>query len=198
MDFTVFKLKKNLCNIVKLLHKLNCYNQNYFNGEEKAKNWEFQETLVFSRFDSFTERLKIIQEFCNTANQFLKLEKGEIGGIRGKLLTECVRKVFNQFKELYATFGLKTYDCSNPQEKKFLKDLCKFNSQVWKMDRKLAAALTRAFDDCTSSDSIFKLFDIFGNLLQRGLIALEVSDKMPLLAIRLYSYCKIMSMNKCL
>ena len=157
----------------------------YFTNESRVKKWSFQEHLIFQKYDTFIDRLKIISEFFVTGNQFLKLEKVEIGGIRGKLLTECVRKVFNQFKELYATFGLKTYDCSNPQEKKFLKDLSKFNSQVWKMDRKLAAALTRAFDDCTSSDSIFKLFDIFGNLLQRGLIALEVSDKMPLLAIRL-------------
>lgn len=157
----------------------------YFSNSSRVKKWSFQEHLIFQKYDNFIERLKIISEFFNTANQFLKLEKVEIGGIRGKLLTECVRKVFNQFKDLYATFGLKTYDCSNPKEKKFLRDLNKFNSQVWKMDRKLAAVLTRAFDDSTSSDSIFKLFDIFGNLLQRGLIALEVSDKMPLLAVRL-------------
>ena len=157
----------------------------YFSNNSRVKKWSFQEHLIFQKYDNFIERLKIISEFFNTANQFLKLEKVEIGGIRGKLLTECVRKVFNQFKDLYATFGLKTYDCSNPKEKKFLRDLNKFNSQVWKMDRKLAAVLTRAFDDSTSSDSIFKLFDIFGNLLQRGLIALEVSDKMPLLAVRL-------------
>ena len=50
------------------------------------------------------------------------------------------------------------------------------------MDRKLAAALSRAFDDCTTSDAIFKLFDIFGNLLQRSLIAGQVSEKMPMLA----------------
>ena len=157
----------------------------YFSNVSQVKKWSFQEHLIFQKYDTFIERLKIISEFFKTGNQFLKLEKVEIGGIRGKLLTECVRKVFNQFKDLYATFGLKTYDCSNPKEKKFLKDLNKFNSQVWRMDRKLAAVLTRAFDDSTSSDSIFKLFDIFGNLLQRGLIALEVSDKMPLLAVRL-------------
>ena len=166
-----------------------CYRQykaklpSYFSNESRVKKWSFQEHLIFQKYDTFIDRLKFITEFFNTANQFLKLEKVEIGGIRGKLLTECVRKVFNQFKELYATFGLKTYDCTNPKEYEVLKDFKKFNSQIWKMDRKLAAVLIRAFDDCTSSDSIFKLFDIFGNLLQRGLIALEVSEKMPLLAI---------------
>ena len=148
------------------------------------KAWKFQEQLIFKNFDIFIDRLKIIAEFFTTSSQFLKLEKVEIGGIRGKLLTEGVRKIFHQFKDVYATFGRKDYDCSDPDEKRFLQDFNKFNSQVWMMDRKLAAALTRAFDDCTCSDAIFKLFDIFGNLLQRGLISLEVSEKMPLLAVR--------------
>ena len=43
--------------------------------ETPAKTWDFKEQLVFERFDAFVERLKTIQEFCNTANQFLKLER---------------------------------------------------------------------------------------------------------------------------
>ena len=42
-------------------------------------------------------------------------------------------------------------------------------------------AISRAFDDCAVTESIFKLLHIFGNLVQRNLIALELSDKMPLL-----------------
>ena len=158
---------------------------NYFNGEEKAKNWEFQETLVFSRFDSFTERLKIIQEFCNTANQFLKLEKVEIGGIRGKVLTQGVQKIHDQFKEFYTVFGTRNYDSTDPTDFKFLKDVRKFNSKVWSLDRKLGAILTRAFDDCPGSENVFKLLQIFGELIQRSLIALELSDKMPMLVLKL-------------
>mgnify|MGYP001374252342 CR=1 FL=1 len=158
---------------------------NYFNGEEKAKNWEFQETLVFSRFDSFTERLKIIQEFCNTANQFLKLEKVEIGGIRGKVLTQGVQKIHDQFKEFYTVFGTRNYDSTDPTDLKFLKDVRKFNSKVWSLDRKLGAILTRAFDDCPGSENVFKLLQIFGDLIQRSLIALELSDKMPMLVLKL-------------
>ena len=145
----------------------------------------FQETLVFSRFDSFQERLKTIQEFCNTANQFLKLEKVEIGGIRGKVLTQGVQKIHDQFKEYYNVFGGRTYDSTDPTDLAFLKDVGKFNSKVWSLDRKLGAILTRAFDDCTVSENVFKLLQIFGDLVQRSLIALELSDKMPLLVMKL-------------
>ena len=47
----------------------------YFKGEKKPKSWDFQEHLVFKRFDSFVDRLNIIKEFFKTAQQFLKLEK---------------------------------------------------------------------------------------------------------------------------
>ena len=35
------------------------------------------------------------------------------------------------------------------------------------------------------TESIFKLLNIFGSLVQRNLIALELSDKMPLLVVKL-------------
>ena len=45
--------------------------------------------------------------------------------------------------------------------------------------------MSRAFDDCIVTESIFKLLHIFGTLTQRNLIALELSDKMPLLVCML-------------
>jgi hypothetical protein len=45
--------------------------------------------------------------------------------------------------------------------------------------------LTRAFDDCLVSESIFKLLHIFGSLIQRKLIAQELSARMPILVTML-------------
>ena len=59
-----------------------------------------QEHLIFSRFDSFVDRLNIIKEFFRTAQQFLKLEKVEIGGLRGKALSNRIICVHEEFKVL--------------------------------------------------------------------------------------------------
>ena len=56
----------------------------YFTEEKKTKTWDFQEVLVFKRYDSFLARLNIISEFFNTAQQFQKLEKV------GMLLSEII------------------------------------------------------------------------------------------------------------
>ena len=109
----------------------------------------------------------------------------EIGGIRGKALTTSINKVHEEFKDLYGIFAMRTYDSLDPTDKGFLKDYEKFNSNIFALDRKLGAILTRAFDDCIVTESIFKLLHIFGGLIKRRLIALELSDKMPQLIIML-------------
>ena len=157
----------------------------YYKEDQTPKNWEFQEHLVFKRYNSFIERLKTLEEFFLTAIQFLKLEKVEIGGIRGKALTTNINKVSEEFKELYGVFSNRTYDGLNPKDKGFLKDYEKFNGKIFALDRKLGAILSRAFDDCVVTESIFKLLNIFGTLIKRPLIARELSEKMPLLVEKL-------------
>ena len=68
--------------------------------EQKPKLWEFQDSLVFERFDSFVGRLNTVRVFFQTAQQFLKLEKVEIGGIRGRALSGRVAGVHEEFKVL--------------------------------------------------------------------------------------------------
>ena len=134
-----------------------------------------QEQLVFKRYDSFLERLNTVKQFFDTAQQFLKLEKVEIGGIRGKALTTSINKVHEEFNDLYGIFSQRSYDSLDPQDKGFLKDYEKFNNKTFALDRKLGAILIRAFDDCIVTESIFKLLHIFGTLIQRTLIAKELS-----------------------
>ena len=157
----------------------------YFTEGKTPRYWEFQENLVFYRYDDFLDRLDIVKEFFLTAQQFLKLEKVEIGGVRGKALTTSVGKVRTGFDELYSVFAMRTYDSLDPTDMGFIKDYEKFNSNIFALDRKLGAILTRAFDDCVISESIFKLLHIFGSLIKRKLIAKELADKMPQLIVML-------------
>ena len=74
----------------------------------KPKTWEFQEDLIFKRYDAFVDRLKIVREFFETSDQFLKLEKVEMGGIRGKNLSSRIFHIFEEFKEQFTTFRYDT------------------------------------------------------------------------------------------
>jgi len=52
----------------------------------------------------------LLKDVFATAMEFSKLEKVEIAGIKGKVLSHQVVEIFNEFNELYAMFGNKTYD----------------------------------------------------------------------------------------
>ncbi len=59
--------------------------KNYFKNGEMVKEFDFSPKLVFAKWDMFMERVRIIQDLFQTAAEFLRLEKVEIGGeIRSK------------------------------------------------------------------------------------------------------------------
>ena len=62
--------------------------------------WTFQPKEIFERFDAFTERLCLIREIFQTANEFLKLEKIEIGGIKGRFLSRRVQEILEEFMQV--------------------------------------------------------------------------------------------------
>jgi len=45
--------------------------------------WDFAPELVFAKWNEFMNRMQKIKELFSTANTFLKLEKVEIGGVKG-------------------------------------------------------------------------------------------------------------------
>ena len=87
-------------------------------------------------------------DFFTTAVQFQKLERIEIGGLRGKTLSHSVNKVLQEFKELYSIFTIRTYDCLDPEDQGFILDYKDFNHGIIALDRKLGATLSRALEDC--------------------------------------------------
>ena len=89
--------------------------------------------------------------------EFLKLEKVEIHGLRGRLLGTKVSGVLSQFHEAFAVFGGITYDPLDTEDESFVQDYALFMEKVEDMDRKLAAIFCHAFDDCYNLDSVYKV-----------------------------------------
>lgn len=52
--------------------------------EKMSEKWDFSPKLVFAKWDEFMKRMDLIKDLFSTANTFLKLEKVEIGGVKGK------------------------------------------------------------------------------------------------------------------
>ena len=124
--------------------------------------------------------MKILDEICSTSHQIFKLQKVEVGGVGGRILSEEIKKINERFRNMYAVFATKTYDCLAEKERRFKKDHHMFMSEVWRLDRKIGQVLSRAFDDCTISLSILKLLRIFDGITTRnGLVVLVLTCDCP-------------------
>ncbi|KFP53735.1 Dynein heavy chain 17, axonemal, partial [Cathartes aura] len=143
--------------------------------QEEPQLWEFPPSLVFRRMDSFLHRLKTIEELYQTAIEFLKLEKAELGGVRGNILGSQVFQICEEVSELIKFFADCKYDPLDPTEEQLNKDFAEFQKKIQDVDRRLATIFCQGFDDCNCLASAVKLVHMFASLLERPLIKAEVS-----------------------
>nr|XP_033816070.1 dynein heavy chain 17, axonemal isoform X1 [Geotrypetes seraphini] len=153
-----------------------CSNMSYFFKDKEPRSWDFPSALVFTRMDSFFNRLKTIKDLFSTAIEFLKLEKIEIGGVRGSVLGNMVNQIYEEFLEIVKIFAECKYDPLDTGEQ-FEQDFAVFQAKVQDLDRRLGSIISQAFDDCICIESANKLLYMFGSLLERPLIASEVCSK---------------------
>ncbi|XP_009470045.1 PREDICTED: dynein heavy chain 17, axonemal isoform X2 [Nipponia nippon] len=142
---------------------------------EEPQLWELPPSLVFRRMDAFLHRLKTIEELYQTAIEFLKLEKAELGGVRGNILGSQVFQIYEEVSELIKGFADCKYDPLDPAEEQLNKDFAEFQEKIQDVDRRLATILCHGFDDCNCLASAVKLVHMFASLLERPLINAEIS-----------------------
>nr|XP_023411935.1 dynein heavy chain 9, axonemal [Loxodonta africana] len=126
------------------------------------------------------------KDLLRTTLDFHKLEKLEFSSIRGNALSQQVRRMYDEFQDMYRVFSESSYDCLDPQRMEFENDISEFNRRVEDLDRRLGTVFIQAFDDVPGLEHAFKLLDIAGNLLERPLVAQDVCDKY-LVLIRMFS-----------
>lgn len=88
--------------------------------------------------------------------EFSRLEKVEIGGMKGRILSGRVAAVSKEFHQHMSVFSGKSYDVLDPDEASFTLELEHFKKRTYEMDMKLSAILCQAFEDCANLESIFK------------------------------------------
>lgn len=146
--------------VLKKFHIIfNQYRENIhrFFKEGPPKLWIFHPNVIFERLNAFLERLQTIQWFFNTVLEFSKLERVEIGGMKGRILSSRVTNVSSEFQQHLSLFSGKSYDVLDPDDASFIDDFELFKQKIFEMDLKLAAILCQAFEDCPNLESIFKV-----------------------------------------
>ncbi|MBN3294078.1 DYH11 protein, partial [Polypterus senegalus] len=142
----------------------------YYPEGVEVKTWNFPSYLIFTRMDRILERLMKIETLFASALDFLKLERIEIGGCRGKILSEMVYSMNEEFHESWRALRESKYDPLDYEQSEFLSDYTRLMEQNKDFDQRLGTVLNLAFRDSRGLESAFKLLQIFGTLLERPLV----------------------------
>ncbi|KAG9277586.1 dynein heavy chain 11, axonemal-like [Astyanax mexicanus] len=132
-----------------------------------VKPWDFPSYLIFQRIDHMMERLLMIEELFASTLDFLKLERVELGGSRGKILSEMVYSMNDEFHDSWRILRESKYDPLDYSKKEFVRDYNRIVEQNQDFDQRLGTVLNLAFQHSSSLESAFKLLQIFGTLLER-------------------------------
>lgn len=150
----------------------------YFEYKHKSKGqWKFPPNALFLNLDNFLERTYDIFHISSTILQFNKLENCRVGGTKGKILTETIQCISEEFNEIVAKFQETDYQLVEISNKTFEKDFFNFRASVKELERRLASVITQAFDDTSVLSDRFKLLESFEPLLKRPIVMDELERK---------------------
>lgn len=152
IQVTINILKKFRCTFDDFKDRLPKYFEN-----RKVVPWTFHPDSVFERLNRFLERLNTIQWFFKTVLEFQKLEKIEIGGLKGRVLGGQIRDISAEFEAYFHGFASKSYDVLDPDDETFNVDFKDFQDNIVDLDLKLSTVLVESFDNCSTLESIFKV-----------------------------------------
>uniref|UniRef100_A0A670I3P5 Dynein axonemal heavy chain 17 n=1 Tax=Podarcis muralis TaxID=64176 RepID=A0A670I3P5_PODMU len=131
--------------------------------DKEPQYWEFPSTLVFTRMNSFFHRLKTIEELYMTSIEFLKLEKIELGGVRGNILGKLVVQIYEEVLEYVKVFVECKYDPLDPAD-----EVSNFN-----MGNLFICRWHKLFAYCKGQNP--NQIHMFASLLDRPLIKADVA-----------------------
>ena len=93
------------------------FKQFYFEYRTKSATevpenpWKFLNSSLFQRLDAFLERSHDMMDMMSTCVQFFKLDRVEIGGTKGKVLTAGIKAIHTDFTDAVEKFKVRFYDC---------------------------------------------------------------------------------------
>lgn len=138
--------------------------------------WGFETEVVFLHFHSYRKRLLTIVEILQSARDYCRLEKIEIGGLKGRSLGQRLSSIFKEFLAEYEKWSTIKFNPLDPEINKsqFEGQFRAYQGFCDIFERKLATTFLQALFECNNFDEAIKLIEMIGQLLKRPLIFNEV------------------------
>uniref|UniRef100_A0A1I8PDY1 Dynein beta chain, ciliary n=1 Tax=Stomoxys calcitrans TaxID=35570 RepID=A0A1I8PDY1_STOCA len=144
--------------------------------EFNSQDWTWHPEDIFGRFDRYMARLEVLHELFETGQDFMKLEKIVVGGLKGGQITHSIEKILEEYNGYYREWSNIQYNPLDPDapNSTFPTDRDAFKDKTDILERKLALQFQLALED--SHDLM-----LCGTLLLRPIIKAHLDPYMHIL-----------------
>lgn len=131
----------------------------YKKPETNPISWSFHGKTIFKRLNLYIQRLNDIRGIFHTANEFSKLDRVEIGGLKGRNLSRRVTDALAEYQKLYKRWSTIDFDPLDADGTAivFEKIQQEYRDKADGIERSLAQIFIEAFDDCCSTVHCFQV-----------------------------------------
>eukprot|EP00439_Symbiodinium_sp_Y106_P063853 s629_g9.t3 len=129
----------------------------------KGKQFDFNESLIFGRFDLFCRRVVKLIHMFSTVHQFnqLKIHLKSMDGIH---------QLVGSFQTIVDDFKFKSHDLLDFLNNRFDRDYVEFNVRISELESALQDFINQSFQNIASIDTSLKLLSKFQGILQHGML----------------------------
>eukprot|EP00768_Dysnectes_brevis_P003215 gnl/Dysnectes_brevis/2306_a2714_1116.p1 GENE.gnl/Dysnectes_brevis/2306_a2714_1116~~gnl/Dysnectes_brevis/2306_a2714_1116.p1 ORF type:complete len:2542 (-),score=411.46 gnl/Dysnectes_brevis/2306_a2714_1116:65-7387(-) len=120
---------------------------------------------VFRRFDAFVERLRDIHKYLTICGNLTRLERLEVGGNQGTLLSTQIQQIHAAFLRKKKRLSESEYDPTDLMSEQFDADYSSFMRGWASWEKRLHSIMTAGFDECSTVGAAFGLIDSFNGIL---------------------------------
>jgi hypothetical protein len=131
----------------------------YFSYKDSdSEGWKITRNVIFYRIDAFNDRLGDILNIARSYNEFSKLNKKNLGGVRGKALMDSLDSIFIECEQHLSKFSKDdTLDPLDISTDAFRIRYAQYKEFIKELERRVSAILTQTFDECDTIIAKFKV-----------------------------------------
>eukprot|EP00935_MAST-01C_sp_MAST-1C-sp1_P000949 g949.t1 len=135
----------------------------------KGKQFDFDETEIFGKFDHFCRRIIKLIDMFSTIHQFSGLSEHSLEGME---------HLIKMFDKIVGDFKRKRHDLLDYQNNKFDRDCVEFNVAISDLEGLLQQFINESFESITSIEHSLNLLTKFQHILQRESLKSDLDSKL--------------------
>ena len=137
-------------------------------GQPKVKQFDFNESRIFGKFDLYCKRVQKLMDMFTTIVQFTALERNKVEGMESLMA---------QFFSLVDDMKRKAYDLLDYTKNTFDRDFLEYNVNIAEQETMMQGFINASFENISSTEHALSLLKQFETILQRETLKSDLDSK---------------------